>query len=109
MCPTQGVESCHKHLQAQGKGQSCIPLSRGGMGTPGRIHHETGGKRVCGRFRSKCAYGQQERDVGSAELETMRISKKSDDGADGQRRGANKRRSHGMCQRIGHFRDSDAS
>ena len=41
----------------------------------GRIHHETGGKRVCGRFRREYAYGQQERDFNSAELETMRISK----------------------------------
>ena len=49
------------------------------------------------------------RDLDSAELETMRTSKKSDDGDDGQRRGANKRRSHGLCQRIGFIRDSDAS
>ena len=33
----------------------------------------------------------------------------SDDGDDGHRRGANKRRSHGKCQRIGLIRDSDAS
>ena len=35
---------------------------------------EPGGKRVCGRFRSEYACGQQ-RDVRSAELDTMRISK----------------------------------
>ena len=33
----------------------------------------------------------------------------SDDGDDGQRRRANKRRSHGKDQRIGVIRDSDAS
>ena len=49
------------------------------------------------------------RDHNSAELETMRISKKSDDGDNGQRRGANKRRGNGICQRIGLIRDSDAS
>ena len=36
------------------------------------------------------------RDLDSAEFETMRISKKSDDGDDDQRRGANKRRSDGV-------------
>ena len=35
--------------------------------------------------------------------------KKSDDGDDGQWRGANKRSSHGKCQRIGLIRDGDAS
>ena len=35
------------------------------------------------------------KDLNSAELDTMRMSKKSDDGDDGQRRG-DKRRSHGM-------------
>ena len=33
----------------------------------------------------------------------------SDDGDDGQRRSANKRRSNGVCQRIGPIRDSYAS
>ena len=48
------------------------------------------------------------RDFNSAELETMSIEK-SDDGDDGQRRGANKRRNHGTCQRIELIRDGDAS
>ena len=46
------------------------------------------------------------RDLDSAELEDI---KKSDDGDDGQRRGANKRISHGTCQRIGLVRDGYAS
>ena len=44
--------------------------------------------------------------LNSAELETMRTS---DDGDDGQRRGANKRRSHGICQAIGLIRQNCAS
>ena len=38
------------------------------------------------------------RDLNSAELETVRTSRKSDDGHDGRRRGANKRRSDSTCQ-----------
>ena len=49
------------YLQAQRKGQSYILLTLGRMGTAGRIHRKKGGKRVCGRFRSKYAFGQQER------------------------------------------------
>ena len=49
------------------------------------------------------------RDLNSAELETVRISKNSDDGDDGQRRGANQRRSGGICQRIEHIFQSCAS
>ena len=48
------------------------------------------------------------RDLNSAEMETMRIEE-SDDGDDGQRRGANKRRSHGIRQAIGLLRDCDTS
>ena len=50
-----------KYFQAQRKRQGCIPLSCGGMGTPGCVNKRAGGKRVCSRFRSKFAYGQQER------------------------------------------------
>ena len=48
------------------------------------------------------------KDLNSAELETMRTSK-SDDGDDGQRRRANKRRSHRKCHTIGPIRQSCAS
>ena len=41
--------------------------------------------------------------------ETVRVSKKSDDGGNSQRRGANERRGNSVCQRIGFFRDSKAS
>ena len=37
------------------------------------------------------------------------LNEESDDGDDGKRREANKRRSHGICQRIGLLRESDAS
>ena len=46
--------------------------------------------------------------VDSAELVHEDI-KESDDGDDGQRRGANKRRSDGKCQTIGPLRQSSAS
>ena len=49
------------------------------------------------------------RDLNSAEMETMRTSKTSDDGDNGQRQGANKKRSHGTCQRIGFIRDGCVS
>ena len=49
------------------------------------------------------------RDLNKTELETMRTSKKSDDGDDGQWRGANERRGDGTCQRIGLIRDIVAS
>ena len=48
------------------------------------------------------------KDLNSAELHHEDIEE-SDDGDDGQRQGANKRRSHGVCQRIGFIRDRDAS
>ena len=50
------------------------------------------------------------RDFHSAELiGDHEDIEESDDGDDGQRRGANKRRGHRKCQRIGFNRDSDAS
>ena len=67
------------------------------------------GERECGRSRSKYAYGQQERPqlcrIGYHED----IEEESDDGDDGQRRGANQRRSHGKCQTFGLIRGGDAS
>ena len=73
-----------------------------------------------------------QKDLNSAELETVRVSKSpiwsskrdshslfwvgnhediegSEDSEDGKRRGANKRRSDSVCQRIGFIRDSKAS
>ena len=48
------------------------------------------------------------KDFNSVELATMRISKNPTTGGDGQRRGADKRRSRGICQRIGPVRDGYA-
>ena len=56
-----------------------------------------------------CMYMVSKKDVNSDELETVRTSRSPTTVNDGQRRGANKRRSHGMCQRIGLIRDSYAS
>ena len=49
------------------------------------------------------------RDLISAEFGDREDIEKSYDGDDGQRRGANQRRSGGICQRIGLTRDSYAS
>ena len=49
------------------------------------------------------------KDLDSAELETNEDIEKSDDGDDGQRRSANKRRSHGICQRIALIRHCHVS
>ena len=50
-----------------------------------------------------------EKDLHSAELDTMRTSRSPTDADDAQRRGANKKRSHGKCQRIGITSDSHVS
>ena len=81
---------------------------RAGMGTPGCISKRAGGKRVCCGFRSLSAYGLQKRPL-LCRIEDNVDIEKSDDGDDVQRRGANQRRSHGICQRIGLIRDGYAS
>ena len=49
------------------------------------------------------------KDLNKSRIGDCEDIEKSDDGGDSQRRGANKRRSHGMCQRIGLIRDCNAS
>ena len=49
------------------------------------------------------------RDFISAEFGDHEDIEESDDGDDGQPRGANQIRSHVICQRIELFRDNDAS
>ena len=46
------------------------------------------------------------KDINSAELETLRISRSPTKGCHGQRRGANQGRSDGVCQTIGLIRQS---
>ena len=74
MCPTQGMESCQKHVQAQRKRQGCILINRGGIRTAGCINKRVGEKRVCGGFRSWYAYGQQARPE-LCRVDTMRTSR----------------------------------
>ena len=50
-----------------------------------------------------------EKDLNSAVLETIEDIEESYDGDDGQRRGVNQRRRHGVCQGIGLIRDGYAS
>ena len=107
MCPKQGLELCQTHIQAQRERQSYLLRACGKVGTPGCVNKRARGKRVCGRCRSEYAYGQQATPwlfwVGDRE-----DIEESDDGDDGQRRGATMR-SHGNCLRIGLIRDGDAS
>ena len=49
------------------------------------------------------------KDLDSAELDIVKVSKKSDDSCNSARRGANKRRGNSVCQRIGFIRDSNAA
>ena len=41
--------------------QSYTLLAHGRVGPPGCVNKRAGGKRVCGRFQSKYAHGQQAR------------------------------------------------
>ena len=58
---------------------------------PAASPNKAEGKRVCGGLRSKHAYGQKERLLFSR-IGNRKDLKKSDDGGNSQRRGANKRR-----------------
>ena len=62
MRPRQGRESCQKHLQAQRKGQSYILLTLGRIGTAGCIN-------------KRAMHMVSKKDLHSAELETMRMSR----------------------------------
>ena len=77
------------------------------MDFAGRIHNKLRGKRVCGRFRSKHAHGQQERPEQSRNGDREDIEK-SDGGGDSQRRSASKRKGNGVLPRIGLIRDGNA-
>ena len=90
------------------KDKAAYSFSRGAMGIVGCVNKRAGRKRVCGRFGCEHAYGQQERPW-LCRVGDHQDIKESDDGDDGQRRGANKRRSDGVRQRIGLARDSGAS
>ena len=59
-------------------------------------NNRAGGKRVCG---GADMHTVSRKDLNSAELETVRISKKSHDGDDVQRRGANQTRNHGFLSK----------
>ena len=93
MRPKQGMEPCQKHIQAQRERPSYIPLARGRMGTPGCI-----GEFVLDFGASM--HMVSKKDLNSAEVATTVMTAKE---------GANKRRSDGVCQRIGPIRDSYAS
>ena len=61
-CARSKAWNLAKHIcKLKRKRQSYILLARRRKGTPGCVNKRAGGKRVCGRFRSWYAYGQQER------------------------------------------------
>ena len=70
------------------------------MGSPSAIRNETGGTRICCRFRREHAHVEQ-----AAKFAIVRV----DHNCHSQRRLAYKRRSDLVCQRIGLIRDSKAS
>ena len=60
MRPKQGVEACQKRLQTQNDKATFHSLSEEWV-LAGYINKGAGRERVCARFRSLYAYGQQER------------------------------------------------
>ena len=92
MSPRRRVETCQKHLLAHRNGKkNYILFAFRWVGFAGRIHNKAGGKRFCGGPRSKHAHGQQYR-PSLCRIGDHEDIEKSNDGDDGQRRGANKRR-----------------
>ena len=87
MCPKQGMEPCQKHFQAHRERQGYILLARGRMGPPGCGNKRAGGKREFVVDSGTCMH------MVSKDHEDI---EKSDDGDDGQRRRACKRRGNGI-------------
>ena len=96
------------NLQARKGRQSYILFTLWGVDFDGLIHNNPRRKRVCGRFRSEHAHGQQERPERNRIGDREDIEK-NDNGSDSQRRSANKRRGNGTRPWIGFIRDSNAS
>ena len=61
MCPRRRVKTSQEYLKAQKKGQSYLLLTCQRMASPSAIRNKTAGKRICCRFRSIKAHGEQER------------------------------------------------
>ena len=108
MRPKQGMESCQKYLQAQRKRTKLHSISIAMSGL-GRQHPQYSRREesLWWILEQACIwYARKTLILPSWDHEDI---EESDDGDASQRRGANKRRSHGICQRIGLIRDSDAS
>ena len=92
------MESCQKCLQAQRKDKVTFysPTDKWIMPAASTIKPEEGEFVV---DSGASMHMVSKRDLNSAELENHEDFEESDYGDDGQRRGANKRRSHGICQR----------
>ena len=96
-----------KNIHAQRKGQSYKLFAFWLVDLAGRIHN----KLEEGEFvvdSEASMHMVSKKDLNAAKLETMRISKKSDDGNDGQRNDRCQR-GNSVFQRIGFIRDSNAS
>ena len=74
MCPKQGLEPCQKHIQAERKRPSYIPLAHGRMGTPAASTKEPEEREFVVDSGASMHMVSKE-DLNSAELETTRISR----------------------------------
>ena len=108
MCPKQGLESCQKHFQAQRERQDCILLACEKVCTSCCVN-QRGEEREFVVDSGASKHTVSKKDLNSVELETIEDIEESYDGDDGQRRGVNQRRRHGVCQGIGPIRDGYAS
>ena len=88
------------------KGQGCILFANRRVDYAGRIHQKTRKKESLWKIPGASMHMVSERDLNSAELETMRISKNMTSvmTANGE-----VQTRHGICKRIVLNRDSDAS
>ena len=75
MCPKQGMEPCQKHIQAQRKRQSYIRLARGRMGCSFQLRQQKSQRKEILRWIPASMHMVSKRDLNSAELETMRMSR----------------------------------
>ena len=108
MRPKQGMESCQTHVQAQRERQDYILLAHGGMVLPVVAIKEPE-EREFVVDSGACMHIVIKRDLNPAQLETMRISRNPTTVMTANSKVQTRKRSHGICQRIGHIRDSYAS
>ena len=105
MRPRRRVETCQESLLAQrnGKATFCSPSDEKVLPAASTIKPE---EREFVVDSGASMHLVSRKDLTSADLETGRISKKSDDAGSTLQRGANKRRGNSVCLGVGFLRDS---